>query len=122
MHKVILTVLFTTLIFFNGYCQKDSLSKADKALLDSMMKADQFLKLMNEKPKNKLEVSVGVGNGSFSSHNQAVNATGITNQVIFTPAVYYRFKSGFSLGVTGYLTNDSSKMELYQTGISAAYD
>lgn len=107
----------------NSYAQKDSLSAADKAVLDSMMKADQFFKLMNEKKKNSLEVSIGVGNGSFSAHNQAVNATGVTSQVIFTPSVFYRFKNGFSVGLTGYLTNDSaSKLELYQTGLTAAYD
>ncbi len=122
MHKSILTTLLAVFLITHGYGQKDTLSKADKAALDSMMKADQFLKLMNEKAKNTLEVSVGVGNGSFSSHNQAVNATGVTNKIIFTPSVYYRFKSGFSVGVTGYITNDSGKTELYQTGATVGYD
>ena len=123
MYKFSLTTLLAVFFILNSQAQKDTLSKADKAALDSMMKADQFFKLMNEPQKNTLEVSIGVGNGSFSAHNQAVNATGITSQVIFTPSVFYRFKNGFSLGITGYLTNDSSnKLELYQTGASAAYD
>src|SRR5437868_4311727 len=122
MQKFVLSALFSVILSATSFAQKDSLTKAEKLALDSMMKNDQFLKLMNEKPKNLWEVSLGVGNGSFSSHNQAVNATGVANQVIFTPAVFYRFKTGFSLGVTAYVTSDSSKLEFYQTGITGAYD
>lgn len=88
-----------------------------------MMTNDPFFALMNEKPKNSLDVSLGAGNGSFSEHNRAVNATGVTNKVIFTPGVTYRFKNGISLGVIGYVTNDSSSnLELYQTGLTGGYD
>jgi hypothetical protein len=103
--------------------QTDSLSKKDKASLDSMMRSDEFLKLMKDKEKNSLELSIGFGNGAFSSNNQAANATGYTDQLIYTPAVLYRTKTGFSFGLTGYLTNDSSnRVTLYQTGASAAYE
>ncbi len=123
MYKFSLTTLMVVFFILNSQAQKDTLSKADKAALDSMMKADQFFKLMNEPLKNTVDVSIGVGNGSFSAHNQAVNATGIASQVVFTPSVVYRLKSGFNFGLTGYLTNDdSSKLELYQTGLTAGYD
>lgn len=118
-------LLFFVLI---SYCsvavaQTDSLSAKDKAMLDSMMANDEFLKLMQEKDKNAVDISVGVGNGAFSSHNNAANATGVINQLIFTPSIMYRTKEGFSFGVTGFLTSDSgSNLNLYQTGISAAYD
>ncbi len=101
----------------------DSLSKQDKAMLDSMMEKDEFLKLLKDDPKNAIDISVGIGNGSFSSHNNAANATGVDNKLIFTPAVIYRLKSGFNFGVTGFLTSDSAKgAELYQTGLSAGYE
>ncbi len=122
MYKFCLTLLPVIFFVFTSYAQKDSLSKADKAALDSMLKNDAFLSLMKGAKKNSLDVSFGVGNGSFSKHNQAVNATGITNQVIFTPSVIYRVKGGFSVGVTGYLATDSGSMDLYQTGLSASYD
>ena len=122
MHKFCLTVLLATILNLPGFAQKDSLSKADKATLDSMLKNDNFLKLLDESKKNSVDVSIGVGNGSFSSHNQAVNATGTNNLAVFTPAIFYRTKVGFSIGVTGYLASDSSSSGLYQTGISAAYD
>jgi hypothetical protein len=106
-----------------AHAQTDSLSKQDKAALDSMMEKDEFLKLMKGASKNWVDISIGAGNGAFSSHNNAANATGTDNQVIFTPSVVYRTKTGFSLGVTAFLTNDSAhKLELYQTGLTAAYD
>jgi hypothetical protein len=103
--------------------QTDSLSAKDKALLDSMMENDEFLKLMKEKDKNYVDVSIGLGNGAFSSHNNAANATGVVSQLIFMPSVMYHTKTGFSFGLTGFLTNDSTgSLKLYQTGISAGYD
>lgn len=117
----LLVVLF--FICVAGYGQTiDSLSKADKALLDSMMANDEFLKMMGGKDKNTFDISIGIGNGAFSTYNKAANATGISNQVIFTPSVAYRLKNGLSLGVTGYLTDESGKTTLYQTGVTAGYD
>jgi len=101
----------------------DSLSAKDKATLDSMMEKDEVLRLLKEDPKNAFDISVGIGNGSFSSHNNAANATGVDNKLIFTPSVVYRLKSGFNFGVTGFITSDSAKgTELYQTGLSAGYE
>jgi hypothetical protein len=122
MQKINLCIaaLFLCLSVFS---QTDSLSKADKAALDSMMKNDEFLKMLNEKEKNSLDISFGIGNAAFSSYNQAANATGVNNQVILNPSVMYRLKNGLSFGATGYLTNDGTgKMELYQTGLLAGYD
>jgi hypothetical protein len=103
--------------------QTDSLSQKDKAALDSMLENDEFLKMMKGEAKNSFDVSIGIGNGAFSSHNNAANATGVDNKMIFTPSLVYRTKTGFSFGVTGYLTSDSiSSFNLYQTGLSAGYD
>jgi hypothetical protein len=69
-----------------------------------------------------VDISIGVGNGSFSSHNNAANATGVVNQLIFTPSIVYNTKTGFTIGVTGFVTDDSTgKLNLYQTGLSAGY-
>jgi hypothetical protein len=104
------------------YGQKDSLTRAERKALDSMLKNDDFLNLIKEKPASTFDISVGLGNGSFSSHNNAANATGITNQVIFTPAVFYHHKSGLSIGATTYITSDSISSGIYQTGITGSYD
>jgi hypothetical protein len=102
--------------------QTDSLSKEDKRLLDSMFKNDEFIKLM-KKDKNYLDVSIGIGNGEFSAHNNAANATGVDKQLIYTPAITYRLKNGLSFGVSTFITGDSSgKPEIYQTALTAGYD
>jgi hypothetical protein len=123
MHKLTFTIILVLGFGTQAFSQKDTLSVRDKAMLDSMMKNDPFFSLMNEKPKNSIDVSIGFGNGSFSEHNRAVNATGVTNQLIYTPGVTYRFKNGINVGLVGYLTKDSAnKLELYQTGLTAGYD
>ena len=120
MYKICLTLVLATLFVFNGYSQKDTLSRSDKAALDSMIKNDEFLKLLDK--TSTVDISIGIGNGSFSGANLAVNATGVTNQIVFTPALFYHHKSGFSVGISPFFTKDSSKMVLYQTGLTASYD
>jgi hypothetical protein len=104
--------------------QSEPLSAKDKALLDSMMENDEFLKLMKGgKKRNTLDIEIGIGNRAFSSENQAVNATSILDQLIFTPSVVYNTKSGFGFGITGFATSDSlGNLQLYQTGLSAVYE
>lgn len=122
MHKYLLLLCFL-LIASSAVAQTDSLSKEDKRLLDSMFKNDEFINMMMKKDKNYLDVSIGIGNGAFSEHNNAANATGIDKQLIYTPAVTYRLKNGLSFGVSPFITGDSSgRPEIYQTGVSAGYD
>jgi hypothetical protein len=123
MQKLLLLIYLVVFTSFAVVAQTDSLSAKDKALLDSMMENDAFLKLMEEKSKNSIDISVGIGNGAFSTHNNAANATGVVKQLIFMPSVTYRTKEGFSVGATGFLTNGGGgKTELYQTGLTAGYD
>jgi hypothetical protein len=123
MLKIYLLIFIIAAGFSVAVAQTDSLSAKDKAMLDSMMENDEFLKMMKEQSKNSVDISVGLGNGAFSSNNNAANATGMDNQLIFTPSIIYRTKAGFSFGITGFLTADSaSSLKLYQTGLSAAYD
>jgi hypothetical protein len=121
MCKYLLLLCFS-FIALSVMGQTDSLSKDDKRLLDSMFKNDEFFKMM-KKDKNYLDVSIGIGNGEFSAHNNAANATGVDKQLIYTPAVTYRLKNGLSFGVSAFITGDSSgKPEIYQTALAAGYD
>ena len=122
MFKSYLLISLSFLIGSLVYGQKDSLSLADKKILDSMLNNDEFLKMIKHKSVSSVDVSIGLGNGSFSAHNNAANATGITNQLIFTPSLSYHDKSGFGIGVTTYITSDSISSGIYQTGISGSYD
>lgn len=111
------------LIGLSVAAQTDTLSKEDKRLLDSMFKNDEFIKLMMKKDKNYLDVSIGIGNGEFSSNNNATNATAIDKQLIYTPAINYRLKNGLHFGISAFITGDSAdKPEVYQAGLTAGYD
>ena len=120
---LLLLFCFTSQLLF-AQVSKDTLSPADKVLLDSMLANDEFLKMMDQKTGSYTDIFVSVGNGLFSENNQAVNATGVSNQIVLTPGVSYHFKGGFSIGAAGFFTKDegSSGMSLYQTGLSAGYD
>jgi hypothetical protein len=121
MCKYLLLLCFS-FIASSAIAQTDSLSKEDKRLLDSMFKNDEFIKLM-KKDKNYLDVSIGIGNGEFSAHNNAANATGVDKQLIYTPGVTYRLKNGLSFGISAFITGDSSgKPEMYQAALTAGYD
>jgi len=123
MQKKTFLLLVITFSYLFSSAQIDSLSKRDKAAIDSMMQKDEFLKLLNDKTKNSLDLGIGIGNGAFSAHNNAANATGVDNKLIFTPSIVYRLKSGFNFGVTAFLTNDTtSNSKLYQTGLNIGYD
>jgi hypothetical protein len=122
MCKYLLLLCFS-FIASSAMGQLDTLSKEDKRLLDSMLKNDEFINMMMKKDKNYLDISIGIGNGEFSAHNNAANATGVDKQLIYTPAVTYRLKNGLSFGVAAFVTGDSSgKPEIYQTGLTAGYD
>jgi hypothetical protein len=123
MPKIYLLFIAIAAFVNTALAQTDTLTKKDKAILDSMMANDQFLKMLDEPAKNSIDISVGIGNGAFSEHNNAANATGIINQTIFTPSIQYHIKNGLSFGVTGFITNDAAGgVNLYQTGVSAGYD
>ena len=116
-------VLFFLLTVSAVHAQTDSLTKEERRMLDSMFKNDEFIKLMTKKDKNYLDVSIGIGNGAFSEHNNAANATGVNKQLVYTPAVNYRLKNGLSFGVSAFITGDSSnKPEIYQTALTAGYE
>jgi hypothetical protein len=122
MCKYLLLLCFL-FIASSALAQTDSLSKEDKRLLDSMFKNDEFINMMTKKDKNYLDVSIGIGNGSFSEHNNAANATEVNKQLIYTPALTYRLKNGLSFGVSAFVTGDSSgKPEIYQVALTAGYD
>jgi hypothetical protein len=107
----------------HGFAQQDTLSAREQFMLDSLIANDPFLQLMkNQKQKDHIYLSIGAGNGGFSTHNNAANATGYVKQLILTPAVSFISAKGFNATVTGFITNDSCrKTNVYQVGLSAGY-
>lgn len=115
--------IFFFLLSQYSYAQKDSLTAAEKLMLDSLIANDPFLQLLsNQKQKDNIYLSLGAGNGGFSTHNNAANATGYVKQLIIMPAVNFYSAKGINAGITGFITNDDTrKDDLYQLGITLGY-
>jgi hypothetical protein len=120
-------ILILLLLIFTGsllHAQTDSLSKEERAALDSMFQNDEFIKLMMGMRKNKsyVDMNLGIGNGIFSLKNNSLNAgQAITNKIFYTGSAGYYHKSGLSLTLTGFMANDDGKLKLYQYAISPSY-
>ena len=103
----------------------DSLfARADTtAVMDSLMNGfDAFLDSLSQ-PKSFLSVSVGIGNRTFSIKNNSLNTQeATTDKLSFTPTIGYYHKSGWGLGVTGFLSTLNDKLSFYQYAITPSYD
>lgn len=121
MHKIL---IFLPAIFAMSfvYAQTDSLTREERLALDSMFKNDEFIKLMLAKDKSYFDVNMGIGNGTFSLKNNALNAgQAITNKIYYSPSVGYHHKSGFALTLNSFLANDEGSFKMYQYAISPSY-
>lgn len=122
MRKILLLMAVCCTCHGVGKAQQDTLTTADKLMLDSMLANDPLFQMLKEVNRNVMYVSMGAGNGSFSTHNNQANATGYVKSLILMPSLQYFLKSGFIFGATGFASNDSvSGNSLYQVGLSAGY-
>lgn len=123
MYKI-LNLLLAVFACSLAYGQTDSLSKEDKAALDSMFKNDEFIKLMmgTRAHKSYVDLNLGIGNGIFSLKNNSLNAgQAVTSKIFYTGSAGYYHKSGLALIVTGFMANDEGKLKMYQYAISPTY-
>jgi hypothetical protein len=111
---------FIVLPFLAG-AQTDSLSKEDKALLDSMFRNDQFMQLFMDKDKSFVDISLSGTNQLFSLYNNNANAAQVQPRFVLIPAVAYYHKSGLGISGNVFLTTDSGQFKAYQYAISPFY-
>ncbi len=126
----ILKVIFiiSVLLFCNSlYAQQRKAdkkqSKEDKRLLDSLIKNDEFLQLLNALDDNKsyFTVSLAASNKLASVNNNSINALQGNSKPIFTPGVSYSHKSGLGISATGYILNDEGNSGLHRVGVTPFY-
>jgi hypothetical protein len=131
MSRTLLLILFITGITMSsqhGFSQNgklDSLfAKGDTtAIMDSLMKGfDAFLDSLSQ-PKSFVSISVGVGNRTFSIKNNSLNTQeSTTDKLSFTPSIGYYHKSGWGLGITGFLAALNNKLSVFQYALTPSYD
>ena len=115
-----LLFVFLTISFFS-FSQKNP---SDKAILDSLKKNDELIKLLDEidKPSSYFKIDVAVGNRLFSIRNNSLNALEDDNKLVITPALSYFNKSGFGISFATFLLNDSGKTSLFQSSLTPSYE
>ena len=122
MYKLVFSILLISLGISFAHGQDKGLSRADRKMLDSMLKNDEFLKLLKDYNRSYFDVNVGMGNGVFSQKNNTINTSqSETRQIFFTPSVGYYHKSGAAITFSGNLVNDNGKMRMYQYAINPSY-
>lgn len=127
MKKLCLLLFLGNLIGQSSYAQHgriDSLfiSRDTMAVMDSLMKDfDLYLDSVTA-PKSFFNGSMGIGNGYFSFENRSSMVFKTRNKLIYSPSVGYYHKSGLGFSATGFMINDSSKLNMYQVAISPSYD
>ena len=112
------------LVFYSGLAQKTTVTEAEKATLDSMLKDDEFINMLKTalSPKSYFLVSAGIGNSYFSAKNKELNASQLENKLIITPAVAYFNKSGLAITASAFMASFNGKTNFYQFSLSPSYN
>jgi len=120
MLKILLCSFFIFFIFTDVFAQKDS---TDKQIMDSLIKNDIFLKMLNDfdKPVTYFQVSAGIGNTLLNGEHFSIKPIQNTPIFVFMPSVGYFHKSGLGISATGFLLNENQQTNFYQYSVSPSY-
>ncbi|MFN5440016.1 MAG: hypothetical protein ACK5AB_08945 [Bacteroidota bacterium] len=95
-----------------SFLKNDSLINELRGMLDSLRTQKSFF-----------SVTTSFSNRLFSTNNNVLNAQqSSTGATAFIPSVSYFHKSGFGIGIMGYVRNINNTVRWYQTAITPSYD
>jgi len=122
MARKLLIVIFC-LAGLRAFPQDSTLTEAENKALDSMIRNDVFLQMLQEGSgqESYWEVGIGVSNAYFSTRNKRINSSQIETKGVFTPSVSYYHKSGLGISAVAFLINDMGKSDFYQYSITPSY-
>ena len=111
MPKLYLGIILLLLFSNNCYCQQ---SADDKKLLDSMIKSDDLLSMLDniDKPFSYVRLNAGITNKLFSVNNNSLNAMQQNKKLIFSPSVEYYNKTGLGISFAAFFINDNNKYDI----------
>ncbi len=109
--------------FLQLAAQDTGLTSREKALLDSMLQNDEFLKLIGQDPDiSYLDISAGISNAVFSLKNNSLNAgQAETRKLYYTGSAAYYHKTGLAIAVDAFFANDKGNLVMYQSAINPSY-
>ncbi|MEO6868106.1 MAG: hypothetical protein ABI168_00590 [Ginsengibacter sp.] len=120
MKKKIPLFILMQIISLLSYSQKDS---TDKYLLDSLLKNDQMLKLINElgNEKSYFKANISISNSPFSNRSKTLKYVQSENRLLFNPSVGYFHKSGLGLSLNMYASQKMNGFGFFEAGIIPSY-
>lgn len=120
--RIFLFFFLTGILFFSESFGQTN--RTDKQIMDSLLKNDEMMKMINDldKPSSYFRVNIGFGNKLYSNQNKAVESLQNISQLVISPSVAYYHKSGFGISFTGFLLNENNKTNFYQYSISPFYN
>lgn len=120
MQKILLLFMMTAGWILKVYAQE---SPEDKRLLDSLLKNDAMLKMIDQltKPKSFVRINIGAGNKLNGDQNKYIESFQGNSPFVIIPSLEYDHKSGFGIAATGFLYNENNKSDFYQYTLSPSY-
>ena len=120
MNKNIPFFILMQLLSLFAFSQKDS---TDQYLLDSLLKHDQMMKLINElgNDKSYFKANISFSNSPFSTNSKAIKYVQSENMFLFNPSVGYFHKSGFGMSLDLYASQNDHGFGFFEAGITPSY-
>jgi hypothetical protein len=121
MRKILFFIFYCFVCAVKSYAQTNP---SDKEIMDSLLKNDEMLKMINDigKRSSYVRINIGIGNKLYSGNNKSIESLENNKQLIVSPSVEYHHKSGFGIGFTGYLGSDNNKTNFFQYALSPSYN
>ena len=73
-------------------------------------------------PRSYFLANLSVGQGYFNFSNKTNTKISVVQKFTWSPSIGYYSKNGLGLTLTGYMVNDSPRLNLYQVSFSPSYD
>lgn len=121
MRKFLFFLFYGCLCVLKSNGQTDP---SDKEIMDSLLKNDEMMKMINEigKPLSYVRINVGFGNKLYSENNKSIESLENNKHLIVSPSAEYHHKSGFGLAFTSYIISENNKTNFYQYALSPSYN
>lgn len=103
-----------------AYSQRDS---TDKYLLDSLLRHDEMIKLINEMGNDKsyIKANLSISNNSLSNQSKTLKYLQSDNSLMLNPSVGYFHKSGLGVSFNLYASQRKQGFGFFEAGIMPSY-
>jgi hypothetical protein len=108
------------LLSFPAFSQKDS---TDQYLLDSLLKHDQMMKLINElgNERSYFKANISISNSPFSNRSKTLKYVQSENKLLLNPSIGYFHKSGLGIAFNLYASQKMQGFGFFEAGVIPSY-